>query len=262
MPDDQAPAPSHTPPTIPPPKCLNREQVACLKTALALVIVKRRYEERQREQRTNTHHTAVTDAASLRLSFSTPLTPSSTPAVHWAAHLDHMMGVAVKAIGDAPRRAAVATHVALQLTTLVVEHESHVEEWMHSYLVVLQPETTAVWEAIVRAKPLGPSVAAILLDLLGDLLHRRLQGEASLADDFGLLHLWSATLSVADRATAQACLDKLTDYSVEEDPAVVFLRYTRFGNASQLLMLHWGLLICLQNLVQSLAEPMDESQDE
>jgi hypothetical protein len=165
------------------PACLTREEVSCLKTALALVVVKRRLQARREQEQSQSQSQSFPSSADNddesasnqqhrettlpKLSLH-PWLPSSSnnsllqnsiiPPSTITRHLDPMMQLALTT-GDDRRRAAVITHIRTQLQAST--DDILVQKWIRkqltrlvvwcNYLETENATTTSghVWEQIL-----------------------------------------------------------------------------------------------------------------
>lgn len=264
-----------------PPDCLSREEVACLKSALALVVVKRRLEERANaatkgaatpaalDNRSGSVEQGSAPQVSLCRPFSenTSSLSSSSDTFqnlgNWA-HLDHMIRVALKSRVRSETQAqassgtdpdGVTMHVACQLENVPLTPE--LEEWVLSYMQDLDHDSARLWADILRAKPSSTHVSSVVMSTLTKLLKDRLEGteqeSATAAESYALLDLLSRTLQDATVEDVQIATDALEDFSLPiTDLATQYKAYrsTTATPASHLL-LRWGLSTLLQNVAVS-----------
>ena len=212
------------------PASLSRQEVACLKTALALVIVKRRVFEKQQANSNNE-----------RARLEEPLVPGfeEPPPLRgderWAQHVSHMMELArneleqqvaadpnnsVSSRRRLARLDSLAMHVACQLeawfketstacdSSSLLDEDEHtpVQQWIHAQLKTHPHEY--LWLLILRAKP--TVVAQLLVPVLCELLLPKHDNN----NDMQTVGHWCNLLHAAVwQAPAETCRDALASWN-------------------------------------------------
>lgn len=203
------------------PSFLTKEEVSCLKTALVLVVAKRRFEAQIKAANDDEDPGDTTAAKTVELGPWLPATAVSvtqeevetTHEKNWA-HLDHMMRMAGEASGQ--RLSAIASHVASQLQTLHVSER--MKTWLHSYLVELNATTVVVFQAVLKKSTRRQDLAAHMLGLL-------VLTVTNILDDYNrdyevspsscyLLEMVESCLHVAPTHVVHGCLNHLQDYTI------------------------------------------------
>lgn len=263
-----------------PPPHLSHEEVCVIKTSLALVVARHRYEEEKKQQ--EKEDAAGAEAASkknqpqqgdlLSASFLDATTNKRrrTGFVDWS-HLNHMMHVAKeqsKATGGEAeyRFHATISHIASRIDPLLTSNDSKVlgdtETWLISYLVALDQQAARVLEEIMLKLPRPSLLCEMLVPSLASIITARLLGNALELDDddeeevpvvaesHALLSLWNRSLTLSSDDTIQECVEELSDFSVVENPAALYQKYLAYpdDDAATLLLLHLGVTRTLEQL--------------
>jgi len=193
------------------PPSMTQQEIACLKTALALVVVKRRLVARRSEQQLQEDRMDV-ETTTPPTNLLCPWMPvevfqnnpsgemawrgatlingnTSSQASDWA-HLDHMMGLACTRAAQGASHASksghlesLTTHLAHQLLNLSRSsssvEDSSVTDWIQSILGTHPPGSPPleaicdVWHGMLTA---NTGVAALLLPVLIPLLQQTMEG--------------------------------------------------------------------------------------
>jgi hypothetical protein len=234
--------------TAPPAMTLSREEVCCLKTALALVVLKRRHaarrqrEEEAKQQKPNdddnkdapsSFDAAAADASTNSTSkqslypwLMNPAEASTPPAsAQLVLHLDYMMQQAFQATNKKQRLIGLATHLRQQL--LLTLDDIIVQAWVRrqlAELVVVGNNVKAsarVWTAIVQedaAVDLALRVVEELIPALKTVFdsYTTMNDDGTL-DTYGLFQVLDTALLTLMRLrrfdAVLDCVESLTDYT-------------------------------------------------
>jgi hypothetical protein len=236
-----------------PPSCISREEACCIKTALALILTKKRLEERVKQgdfsggffPSSSLHYPWMNDN-------STDITPVDVTSKVWA-HLDHMMKLAMQQpLGG--RFASLISHLASQLESLTLNDE--LKRWLKSYLVALQESTANLFRAILCKSALKHELAGAMLPLLTDVAKQLLenkQNENITAHGFYVMDLMDSCFLHAPTEIVRASLQELTDYTlpaaIMDNPAAIY--YAQKDGS--LLLLKIGIHNLLHGVITALA---------
>jgi hypothetical protein len=247
-----------------PPVRLTQAQVGCLKTAVALVVVQRRWKERQAHLQDDTSEgrrepgrqsvlaqflppTVTTQTGTASSADCNEITVAGTEqarATHhhskspgdWVAHMDHMMGAAVRTPAElrtSKQFHSVVAHLASQLTSVVSpvrtepeeyhqgQHEANVStvrDWIYSYLVATDEAMGDLWTEIAfeshcvrnqHANDSLPTAPDLIVSCLVCILLDRLNLNKPLAlrnaEDFYNLRLLASLLPLASLEAVNDC---------------------------------------------------------
>jgi hypothetical protein len=186
-----------------PTTSLRRDEMDCLKAAMAVVVLKRRIQASKvhgsssQSKKPNTTLrgalAAMTGDALVRpqrkvVQFSTEHKQLPVDTEHWKAHLEHILQLAVQKVkveAAAQHWNGLCVHAACQLEQLMAKNaeKSVVADWMHGHFTAFQilPSLLknkclcsnevawlTVWQCIVQAKP--NSMTELLIPVVLDLL--------------------------------------------------------------------------------------------
>lgn len=268
---------------------LTHQEICCLKTALALVVVKRRFEAKQQAE-TAAAATDSKDAESTAVSLcpwldqksvpSDSFVPASENGDDWA-HCNHMLKLAVQNAKmtassghrNHPQLQSLTTHLACQIVQLSKKEESAqhaAQEWIRSSLSQQCAEDNdaifAVWHGILQAKPL--EISALLVPILLNALRSALQ---SSNDDNNnnlwlsnqnpthavhLFNLLEQALPQSSNETLQLALEAFVDYLIPMSVANLAPQYQSMRRQSSaepgsMLLLRFGVSTLIQKLLLS-----------
>ena len=230
------------------PASLTRQEVACLKTALALVIVKRRVLEEKEKQSNNNKRARLELVPGLE-----DRTPPLQGNERWAQHVTHMMDLArneqqqqadnitASSVSGRHHRhlarlESLATHVACQLAAWFKEpttssdrtttrthslllgvldeketptHVAPVQQWIQSQLTHPHDDDDEhLWLLILRAQPIV--MAQLLIPVLCELLLSQHNKNTAAADLQSSVAHWCNLMHAAIRqAPAETCREAL-----------------------------------------------------
>lgn len=259
------------------PSFLTREETSCLRTALALIITKRRLEERlQNEQRKKNRQqpqTTISSQAQYTLdhwmaeyeisgksmtSQYTQVIPATSK--EWA-HLDHMMQIASQT--DAKDRFdALTTHLACKMSNLAIDDDMKV--WLQSYLMALTESSVSIFRAILRksakkkhemAGVMLPMLTSIAKNcLLEDISERKGRLRNHTADSFYVVGLMESCFLLAPEALVRQSLEELSEYTLPLcDPAIIYARSKNKETASTRMFLQMALFDLLNGVIAALS---------
>ena len=208
-----------------PPATLTREEVSCLKTALALVVIKRRLQARREQQEATDRAMDATTTAEQqpqnepRQNESLSLCPwlhmdksASSASPCTPQHLDSMLQLAINT-NDTTLSSAIATHIRIQLLSHL--DDILLQQWLRRQVSGLMTAAAArVWGLIVShetAVELAVRVLEELTPVVQDVLHGSSShnNNESTVETYGYYHLTDAC--VTSLATAGS-VDVIQDW--------------------------------------------------
>ncbi|GKY90441.1 hypothetical protein MPSEU_000017900 [Mayamaea pseudoterrestris] len=277
--------------TTTPPANLTREEVCCLKTALAMVIIKRRVEarrakaamdERESELNANEHganetiEQAITKRSELSLcpwlpsgeqSSSAQAKPACTP-----QHLDAMFQLAVNAILEDRDSTPIGTHIRAQL--LAHADDILLQQWLRNQVNSLpngQEAAAQVWAVMLRPaaavelavrvlEELTPVIQSVLDDATAT--NARVSFHSSVTANeltFCLLRVMDACLTNLLQArrihVMQSCVQSLASHTL---PLKLSQAYVSSGSSLPVVWLRIGVQQLLLQVMEHVGNGHDE----